>query len=88
MRQVAGSPLLSEAIQEFIIDRRLRNLSPQTIEWYEKRLGIVRPELNSPPLCDLNISTSRSTVPEVLLRPDCADFSTTYGVTVVQRWDR
>jgi site-specific recombinase XerD len=72
VRQVAGSLLLSEAIREFIIDRRLRNLSPQTIEWYEKRLGIVKRELKDPHLCDISTSVIRSMVGRMLDREQSA----------------
>ncbi|MEI6500464.1 MAG: site-specific integrase [Armatimonadota bacterium] len=72
MRQVAKSPLLSEAIKEFIIDRRLRNLSPQTIEWYEKRLGIVKRELKDPEFCAVTVSVIRSMVGRMLDRKQAA----------------
>lgn len=66
------SPHLSEATQEFLIERRLRNLSHQTIEWYEKRLGIVQRELRDPRLCDLDVSSIRNMIGRMLDRGQAA----------------
>lgn len=72
MPDISASPRLSEATQEFVIERRLRNLSPQTIEWYRRRLGIIERELEDPLLSDLNASMIRSMVGRMLDREQAA----------------
>lgn len=56
----------SEAIAEFLVERRLRNLSPQTIEWYRKRLGVVQRELDDPLLSRLDAHSVREMVSRLM----------------------
>lgn len=62
MRRAPTSIRLSDAIKEFAIERRLRNLSPQTVKWYEKRLRVVQRELGDLMLSDLTVSDVRGMV--------------------------
>lgn len=55
-------PILREAIKEFIIDGRTRNLSPETTAYYERRLGeFLKPWLEAP-LAELSIHAVRERI--------------------------
>jgi len=60
--------LMSEAVHEFVIERRLRNLSPETIEWYAKRFGTLHRELGDPFLADLDASAVRRMIAAMMDR--------------------
>lgn len=42
LRDVAAEQLVSDAVADFLLDRRSRNLSPRTLQFYELELGLFR----------------------------------------------
>lgn len=44
---------VADALHAFHLDRKLSNLSPRTIEWYERRLGDFLMPLRETPLSDI-----------------------------------
>lgn len=59
---------VTRAIEEFLIDRRLRNLSPESIEWYAKcfRRGLVR--FSDRRLSEVTLLEIREVIAELLDR--------------------
>ncbi|MDI9586815.1 MAG: hypothetical protein QM473_21515 [Acidobacteriota bacterium] len=47
---------VQQAVKEYLIDCRLRNLSSRTIEWYEEKLQALLGDLKDLPLSCVSIS--------------------------------
>jgi integrase/recombinase XerD len=58
--------LVREAVDEFIDDCRIRNLSPQTVQWYGDRLRRMLPEVWDGQLAAVTIQYLKSVIAEML----------------------
>jgi integrase/recombinase XerD len=60
--------VIADAIEEFLVDRRLRNLSEETVAWYSKRLRGALHDLSDRRLSELTSSEVRSIVADLMDR--------------------
>ena len=58
----AGNPILQDVLKEFIIDRRLGNLSPSTAEFYQRRIGEFLKPCMDKPLVELTLQDVRDRI--------------------------
>ncbi|HEY3396365.1 MAG TPA: tyrosine-type recombinase/integrase [Armatimonadota bacterium] len=53
---------VQSAVEEFIVSRKLANLSPRTVAWYEEKLGTLLAGLEDLPLSELTIHVYRDRI--------------------------